>query len=408
MLSRMPKGLGERYSPLYFLAALGAGGLVVTFFMWLLFWVPDAGRPVPVFEAIVAALVAGPLPLRIAIVGAWVGIAVFAVMHVRLLVWNLREFAGFRRTAAFRALKGSNDETQLLAAPLTVAMAVNVGFILGLVFVPGLWAVVEYLFPLALLAFLLIGGWALRLMADFWGRVLTTGSFDCSRNNSFGQLLPAFALAMVGVGLAAPAAMSETAWVAGVSYLASSLFVVMAVAVGIVKLFLGVRAMMEHGANAESAPSLWIVVPIVTVIAITVLRQGHGLEVHFGSGEEAAALFATLTNFLAVQVAFVLFGWVVLQRFRYIERFVTGPERSPGSYALVCPGVALAVMLQFFLNKGLVEVGLVDAFGPAWLAITALPLLLQAATIWLVLVLNAKHFGAARGRTAEGAARPAE
>lgn len=49
MLLRMPGGLGERHSPLNFLAALGAGGLEVTFFMWLLFWVPYAGRPVPVF-----------------------------------------------------------------------------------------------------------------------------------------------------------------------------------------------------------------------------------------------------------------------------------------------------------------------------------------------------------------------
>jgi hypothetical protein len=151
----------------------------------------------------------------------------------------------------------------------------------------------------------------------------------------------------------------------------------MAVATGIVKLFLGVRAMMEHGGNAESAPSLWIVVPNVTVIAIATIRQGHGLHAHFGGAQEPAALFAQLTQFLAIQVAFALFGWLVLRRLRYFQRFVTGPERSPGSNALVCPGVALAVMLQFFLNKGLVGVGLVEPFGWAWIAISLLPLVLQ-------------------------------
>ena len=40
----------NRYSPLYFLASVGAGGLTVTFFMWLMFWVPHTGRPVPIFE----------------------------------------------------------------------------------------------------------------------------------------------------------------------------------------------------------------------------------------------------------------------------------------------------------------------------------------------------------------------
>ena len=55
------------------------------------------------------------------------------------------------RSAKGQALRASNGETQLLAMPLALAMTVNVGFILGLVFVPGLWNVVEYLFPLAML-----------------------------------------------------------------------------------------------------------------------------------------------------------------------------------------------------------------------------------------------------------------
>ena len=392
MLFRMPHGLGERYSPLYFLAALGTGGLVVTFFMWMLFWVPHPGRPVPVFEDIAAALAAGGPAQQAAIWGAWAGIALFALMKIRLLVWNLQEFAAFRRTPAYAALRRSNNETQLLAAPLTVAMAINVGFILGLVFVPGLWGVVEYLFPAALLAFLAVGAWALALMRDFWGRILTTGEFDCTRNNSFGQLLPAFALSMVGVGLAAPAAMSGTPWIAAVSYLASSVFIVMAVLVGVVKLFLGVRAMMEHGATAGSAPTLWIVVPIVTVVTIALMRQSHGLHVHFGATGGPAGLFDMLTELLAVQIAFAAFGWVVLNRFGYFGRFVTGPERSAGSYALVCPGVALTVMLHFFLNKGLVGVGILEKFSAGYWAVAALALALQAATIWLVLTLNAKHF----------------
>lgn len=45
---------------------------------------------------------------------------------------------------------------------LALAMTVNVGFIVGLVFVPDLWAAVEYLFPLAMIAFALIGFIVLR------------------------------------------------------------------------------------------------------------------------------------------------------------------------------------------------------------------------------------------------------
>ena len=88
--------MGESYSPLYFLAALGAGGLVVTFFMWLLFWVPHPGRPVPIFADILAAFNAGGLAMQTAIAVAWLGIAVFTVMHLRLLIWNIAELLRFR------------------------------------------------------------------------------------------------------------------------------------------------------------------------------------------------------------------------------------------------------------------------------------------------------------------------
>ncbi|SHE32492.1 hypothetical protein SAMN02745148_00140 [Modicisalibacter ilicicola DSM 19980] len=400
MLFHMPRNLGERYSPLYFLAALGSGGLIVSFFMWLMAWVPHPGRPVPIFEDIVATLMNGSFAQQLAILGGWAGIALFAWMLFRLLIWNLREAAGWRRTAAYTALRESNSETQLLAAPLAVAMAINGGFILGLVFVPGLWSVVEYLFPLAMLGFLAIGVWALRLLGDFWGRILTRGGFDCSRNNGFSQLLPSFALAMIGVGLAAPAAMSQTPWVAGVSYIASSFFITMALMLGVIMLVIGLRAMMEHGADAESAPSLWVVVPIMTVVGIALMRQGHGLGVHFGSHGTPTDTFTMLTTFLSLQLAFALFGYVVMRRQGYFGRFVTGSERSAGSYVLVCPGVALAVILQFFINKGLVAIGLIDKFGMAYWLLTALPLMVQAATIWLVFTLNAKHFRVDRARKA--------
>ncbi len=75
----------------------------------------------------------------------------------------------------------------------------------GLAFVPGLWSIVEYLFPMALIAFIAIGWIAFSYIDDFLGRVLTKGGlFDVTSYNSFAQLLPAFALSMVAVGLSAP------------------------------------------------------------------------------------------------------------------------------------------------------------------------------------------------------------
>lgn len=192
----------DTWSPLYFLASLGAGGLTVTFFMFLMFWVPHPGQPVPVFEDILAAFTSGGVLLKAAILVAVTGIAGFAFLNVKLLVWNLARFAEFRKTPAYTKLVNSNGETQFLAMPLAMAMTVNAGFILGLVFVPGLWSVVEYLFPLAMIAFALIAASAFRRIGDFLGRVLSEGGvFDVTANNSFAQLVPAFALSMTAVGL---------------------------------------------------------------------------------------------------------------------------------------------------------------------------------------------------------------
>ena len=184
----------DNYSPLYFLASVGAGGLSVTFFMYLMFWVPHPGRPVPIFEDIMAAFSTGGAPLKTAIIIAMSGIAVFAFINLKKLFWNISAFNRFRKTEGYQKLRNSNAETTLLAYPLALAMSVNGLFIVGLVFVPGLWSIVEILFPFAMAAFLAIGIFALSIIGDFLGRVLTKGGlFDVTAHNSFAQMLPTFA-----------------------------------------------------------------------------------------------------------------------------------------------------------------------------------------------------------------------
>jgi hypothetical protein len=392
----------ERYAPLYFLASLGAGGLAVTFFMWLMFWVPHPGRPVPIFEDIAAAFGSGTPLMQGMIVAAMAGIAIFAALNLRYLVWNLRQLPGFRRAEGFAAFSSSNAETQLLAMPLALAMSVNVGFILGLVFVPGLWNVVEYLFPLALVAFLAIGVLAFRMIGAFLGRVIGSGGFNCSANNSYAQMLPGFALAMVGVGLAAPAALSASPLLAGISLVTSTFFLAAAGLIVVLALVLGTRSMLENGVASEAAPTLLVLVPILTVAGILMLRQGHGLHVHFDTHASSGDTLMMLTRILSVQALFAVFGLFVLARVGYAARHLFGGQPSPGAYALVCPGVALSVMLHFWLNKGLVAAGLVAQFGAAYWAISAVAVALQVAMIALVVFLNRQHFG--RPRTPEAIA----
>jgi hypothetical protein len=47
-------------------------------------------------------------------------------------------------------------------------------------------------------------------------------------------------------------------------------------------------------------------------------------------------------------------------------------NQSPVAFALVCPGVALTVMGQFFINKALVTSGLLVKFGVVYFGLTAI------------------------------------
>ncbi|KGB82445.1 membrane protein [Rhodovulum sp. NI22] len=387
----------DRYSPLYFLVSLGAGGLAVTFFMYLMFWVPHPTRPVPVFEDVAAAFAAGGLPMQLGIVAAYIGITVFVVLNLRSLVWNITRYRRFRQTEAFRQLVSTNAETQLLAMPLAMAMSVNAAFIAGMVFVPGLWSIIEYLFPFALVAFAAIGWLAFRFLGDFLGRVLTTGGvFDVTAHNSFAQLLPAFALSMVAVGFAAPAAMSVTPLTIGISVIGSTFFGVASVLYAVVAAITGFNSMLHYGTAKESGPTLLVVVPIMTVLGIMLLRQEHGLHVAFDAQAVAVETLVTLTRLMSVQVVFLMLGLLVLRRQEYFKQYVFGADNSPGAYALICPGVALSVMIQFWLNKGLVAAGLVAKFSTGYWLITAIATAFQISMIWLVFHLNRRHFGQGR------------
>lgn len=211
-------------------------------------------------------------------------------------------------------------------------------------------------------------------------------------HNSFAQLLPAFAIAMVGVGLSAPAAMSTNTVIVGASLVLSTFFGVTAIIYTLFAAITGLNSMLHHGTAEESAPTLMVVVPIVTVLGIMFMRQDHGLhvafEVHSGAGE--TLIF--LSRLITIELLFLALGLLVLKRQGYWRNFISGERASAGSYTLICPGVAFAVLMHFFVNKGLVAAGVIAKFGPAYWGLTAIAILAQFAMIALVLHLNRKHF----------------
>ena len=115
----------ESYTPLYFLSSLGAGGLAVSFFMYLMWMTPHKGEPIAYFNSIVAAFQTGNIYMQALIVVASLGIAFFTYLHLRLLFWNFAQFRAWKNTPHYEKLRSGNGENQLMTMPLAVAMMLS-------------------------------------------------------------------------------------------------------------------------------------------------------------------------------------------------------------------------------------------------------------------------------------------
>lgn len=185
---------------------------------------------------------------------------------------------------------------------------------------------------------------------------------------------------MVGVGMAAPAAMSHNAATVAISIILASLLLIPAVFIAVVKLVLGIGHMLEHGAQKATLPTLWVGIPILTTLSIASLRVEHGLNHTLLPVETSGSSFMFLTLVFATMMFLVMLGASVMQRMGYFHSVWNGLERTPVVYALICPGVALSVSLHFLLNKGLVAAGVVAKFGFAYWSFSALAIVLQVFT----------------------------
>ena len=357
--------LREKYLPTCFLSSLGAGGLSVSFFMYLMFLVPHPTTPMATYDFIMPALMKADW-LSFVISFSLVFIVVFAFLHFKLLIWNTKQFNLYKKTDAYKSLINSNAQISLMTLPLTFAMTINVCFVLGAVFIPGLWGVVEYLFPFALIGFIVVGYFALKIFFEYFSRLLTTGDFDFSKNNNLSQMISIFALSMIAVGFAAPGAMSHNIIVNSIGIFGALFFASLAMLLMLIKLTIGFKNMLEQGLNLEAAPSIWIIIPILTLLGITFIRVSFGLEHNYETPLNKSSLFVFTSFVLSLQIIFGILGYMVMKKMGYFEKFIESNEKSALSFALICPGVAFFVFGMFFVNFGLSFNGIVDKYSLAY------------------------------------------
>ena len=372
--------LREKFSPICYLSSLGAGGLAVSFFMYLMFLVPHPKTPMATFDFIMPVLLKGNW-LSFIVSLSLVFIIAFAFLHFKLLIWNTKQFNLYKKTAAYKGLINSNSQITLMTIPLTFAMTINVCFVLGAVFIPGLWGIVEFLFPFALLGFLVVGFFALKIFFEYFSRLLVKGDFDFSKNNNLSQMISIFAFAMIGVGFAAPGAMSHNLVINSIGIFGALFFASLAILLMFIKLTIGFKNMFEKGLDLEAAPSIWILIPILTLLGITFVRVSFGLEHNYSTPLNKSSLFVFTSTILSLQIIFGVLGYMVMKKMGYFEKYIHSSNKSSVSFALICPGVAFFVFGMFFINFGLTFNGIIAKYSIAYFIIMIPFIYVQIKTI---------------------------
>ena len=380
----------ETYSPLLFLAALGAWWTSVMFFMYLMFMTDHKETPIPTFNSILLNFTDWNLLMKSLIVFAITWIIFFAYKHFQLLYYNIAKINNFKKSKEFEEYKNWNKAVQLMAYPLTLAMSINVLFILGAIFIPNLWQIIEYLFPIALIAFWSIWIMAINIFSKYITKLFTTSKFDFSKNNNFGQMLAIFAFSMIWVWFAASVAMSSNITTVAIWLIGSIFFISISILFWIVKMILWFKSILKYWLNKEMSPTLWILIPILTLIWITYIRQSHWLHETFNMNITNISSLIFTTVIISLQLILGYIWLKVMKENWYFTDFLNWSKKSPWSYALICPGVALVVFSFFFIHKWLVLNWIIEKFDFAYFLILAPIFYLQIITIKTMFKLNKK------------------
>jgi hypothetical protein len=381
------------FNPQVFLSALGAGGLAISFFLYPQFMIPHPATPMVTFEVLQQVLL-GENPWASALLALdLILILTFAFIHFHLLAKSLLVYWRFRQTQAFSDLRQGNDEVSLMGIPLTLSMSINVLLVLGVLYVPGLWRLVEWLFSTALLVYAAVGVYALRIYGHYLTRLLTRGEFNFEGNNDLSQLMAIFAFAMVATGMAGPGAMSHNLTINALGIFGSLFFLSLAMLLTIVKLVLALKSIFRHGIAQKSSYTLWILIPILTLFGISSIRIIMGLHHGFEQPLSKPGLFVFTSVILSLEILAGLLGYQVMKRLGYFNDYLRGSKRDAGSFALVCPGVAIFVFGFFFISFGLVKNKLVTPLSPAYFMILLPFVWIQIKTLAVFLRLNCQLIG---------------
>lgn len=280
-----------------------------------------------------------------------VHILVFALLHLITISGTVALYVAWQRrhpekVAAIRRNPAS--------APMTIAPVLAFGMTFNVLLVPS-FAYVEWV--RMNLQSLIYVGFAVWFVIWLWGmiRVLNilkafmAGGSDPT-DVHFGWMMIPMAMAMISVSGAAIAAMTTDPMLSRVVFFLTLAPFTMAMLLLMMNFVLLFQAHFNYGlpGQVERLPSMLAVMPVVTLLSVTLYRYGHFFEKQFDAHMSPAYFVLVIAGGWAFQMWYAGIGLFMLSD--YLRNFLFGRYFHESQWALVCPVVSAAVLGAFFYD----------------------------------------------------------
>lgn len=348
--------LTSQFNMLWFIMALGFGGTSVAGFAFLNNTLP---RNPPMKGMLYLDKIneyAGNLGGIYATLANYmkVHMLVFGVMHLTALAIVTLLYINWRRQhpKEFQALRADSHRNSVLIAPvLAYGMAFNVFLVIGYVFIDWMRINMQLLLPYASGVYGLLWLWTMGTAIHLQAIALKNG-FDVNKMH-FGWLLIPFALAMTTVTGTGIAYLAHGALADSVFFLSIISFT-MAFFLLLVKVFSLFKSHYAKGLpeKIEFLPAFFMVVPIVTLLTISILRYGYYFQHKFHVQLPEASFAFVVTVGFGLMTWYLALGLFMLRD--YFKNYLFSMEYFDESqWGLICPMVAYGVLCTFVYKHAL-------------------------------------------------------
>ena len=278
----------------------------------------------------------------------------FGVMHlVTLFACTILYFKWRRKyPRKYQDLLNDTNRNSVLIAPvLAFGMAFNVFLVLGYVYIDWMRINVQLIIPYAAGVYGLLWIWTIAVAVRLQAQALQKG-FDVDKMH-FGWLLIPFALGMTtvtgtGISYLAHGGLADFVFFLSITSFTMALFLL------IVKLFSLFKSHYAKGLpeKIEFLPAFFVVVPIITILTISLLRYGYYFQ-HKFHVQLPAALFAfVVTAGFGLMTWYMILGLFLLRD--YFQNYLFSKSYFDESqWGLICPMVAYAVLSTFVYKHGM-------------------------------------------------------